>query len=137
MRPGGRPGPSYCTGQWPGHTDTCSRSDYATRMYSGRPSSSLWFSTFAAMATSVACSLSVYERSPSPMTRFHLEMPASARARQLYPDARCQPMRPRSAIHRRCASRCVDAVSTVPLGTAFARGGTMTAESGCRAATSA
>ena len=97
MRPGGRPGPSYCTGQWPGHTDTCSRSDYATRMYSGRPSSSMWFSTFAAMATSVACSLSVYERSPSPMTRFHLEMPASARARQLYPDARCQPMRPRTA----------------------------------------
>ena len=33
------------------------------------------------------------------MTRFHLEMSASTRARQLYPDTRCQPMRPRSAIH--------------------------------------
>ena len=69
------------------------------------------------------------------MTRFHLEMSASTRARKLYPDVRCQPMRPRSAMQRRCASRCVGAVSAALLGTAFARGGTMTAATGCRAAT--
>jgi hypothetical protein len=41
-------------------------------------------------------------------------------------------MRPRSAIHRRCASRCVGAVSAASLGTALERCGT-TAASGCRA----
>src|SRR5215203_2437359 len=87
--------------------------------------------------TSLACRPSVCERSPSPMTRFHLEMSASTRARQLYPDALCQPMRPHSAMHRRWASRCVGAVSAVSLGTAFARGGTITAAAGWRAATSA
>src|SRR3954463_3031644 len=46
------------------------------------------------------------------------------------PDARCQPRRPRSAIHRRCASRCVGAISAAWLGTAFARGGTPRAASG-------
>ena len=43
------------------------------------------------------------KRSPSPMTRFQREMSASTRARQSYPEALCQPMRPRSAMHRRCA----------------------------------
>src|SRR3954452_1715104 len=81
--------------------------DHAIRRYSGRPSSSMWFSTLAAIATSVACRPSVCERSPSPMTRFRLDTSASTRARQLYLDARCQPMRPRSAIHCRCASRWV------------------------------
>src|SRR3954471_23770090 len=79
---------------------------------------------------SLACRPSVCTCSPSPMTRFHLEISASTRARQLYPEARCQPMRPRSAIHRRCASRRVGAVSAAALGTAFARGGTTTAAAG-------
>jgi hypothetical protein len=43
---------------------------HAMRTYSGRPSSSIRFSTSAAMATSLACCPSVCERSPSPMTRF-------------------------------------------------------------------
>jgi hypothetical protein len=103
---------------------------YAMRTYSGRPSSSIRFSTSAAIATSVACRPSVCERSPSPMTRFQREISASTRARQPYPDALCQPMRPRSAMHRRWRSRCVGAVSAVSLGTAFARGGTTTAASG-------
>jgi hypothetical protein len=46
-------------------------------------------------------------------------------------------MRPRSAMHRRCTSRFVGAVSAVPLGTALDRGGTTTSALGCRAATSA
>ena len=75
---------------------------YAMRTYSGRPSSSIRFSTLAAIATSVACRPSVCDRSPLPMTRFRREISASTRARQPYPDARCQPMRPPSAIHRRC-----------------------------------
>src|SRR4051812_29008667 len=59
------------------------------------------------------------EAQPLPMTRFHLEMSASTRARQLYPDTLCQPIRPRAAMHRRWASRCVGAVSAMSLGTAF------------------
>src|SRR5205085_8388583 len=51
---------------------------------------------------------------------------ASTKARQLYPDAFCQPMRPCSAITFRCRSRGVGAVTAVGLGTAFDRGGTMT-----------
>src|SRR4051794_11220471 len=47
--------------------------------------------------TSLACRPSVCERSPSPMTRFQREISASTRARQPYPDARCQPMRPRGS----------------------------------------
>ena len=43
---------------------------YAMRTYSGRPSSSIRFSTSAAIATSVACRPSVWKRRPSPMTRF-------------------------------------------------------------------
>jgi quinol monooxygenase YgiN len=39
----------------------------------------------------------------------------------------CQPMRPRSAMSRRCSSRCVGAVSAVSLSTALERGGTITA----------
>src|SRR4051812_46912756 len=111
--------------------------DHATRTYSGRPSSSIRFSTLAAIATSLACRPSVCERSPSPITRFHLEMSASTRARQLYPEAFCQPRRPRSARHRRCRSLCVGGVSAVSLGPAFARGGTITAAAGWRAAISA
>src|SRR5215213_8128788 len=49
-------------------------------------------------------------------TRFHREMSDSTRARQLYSDTLCQPMRPRSAIHRRCRSRCVGAISATALG---------------------
>src|SRR5215208_6236411 len=109
----------------------------AMRTYFGRPSSSIRFSTSTAMATSLACRPSVWKRSPLPMTRFHLEMSASTRARQLYPDTLCQPIRPRSAMHRRWESRCVGAVSAVSLGTAFARGGTTTAAAGWRVATSA
>ena len=49
---------------------------HAMRTYSGRPSSSIRFSTSAAMATSVACRPSVWKRSPSPMTRFQREISA-------------------------------------------------------------
>src|SRR5438132_7952942 len=61
------------------------------------------------------------------MTRFQRPISASTKARQLYPDAFCQPMRPCSAITCRCRSRGVGSVSAVGLGTAFDRGGTMTA----------
>jgi len=56
---------------------------HTMRTYSGRPSSSMRFSTPAATATSVACRPSVCERNPSPMTRFQREMSASTKARQL------------------------------------------------------
>src|SRR5437016_12469742 len=56
------------------------------------------------------------------MTRFQRPISASTKARQLYPDAFCQPMRPCSAIACRCRSRGVGAVSAVSLGTAFERG---------------
>ncbi len=110
--------------------------DHVMRTYSGRPSSSIWFSTAVATATSVACRPYVCERSPSPMRRFRLETSASTRARQLYPKALCQTMRPRSAVHLRCASRCVGADCAASLGAALARGGTTKAASGWRAATS-
>src|SRR3954464_11718967 len=109
---------------------------YAMRTYFGRPSSSIRFSTPTAMATSLACRPSVCARSLSPMTRFQRDTSDSTRARHPYPDTRCQPMRPRSAMHRRCRSRCVGAVPAVSLGTAFARGGTITSASGCRVMTS-
>src|SRR5271165_1540731 len=51
------------------------------------------------------------------MTRFQRPISASTKARQLYPDAFCQPMRPCSAITFRCRSRGVGAVSAVWLGT--------------------
>src|ERR687894_811485 len=100
---------------------------HAMRTYSGRPRSSMRFSTSAAIATSVAWRPSLCDRSPSPMTRFHRAMSDCTRARQLYPDAFCQPMRPRSAMIRRCRSRRVGAVSAASLGTAPERGGTTTA----------
>src|SRR4051794_12590027 len=55
------------------------------------------------------------------------EQTISTRARQLYPDALCQPMRPRSAIDRRWAPCCVGAIAAVALATALKRGGTTTA----------
>ncbi len=94
------------------------------------------FSTSAATATSVAWRPPVCERSPSPMTRFHRAMSDSTRARRLYPDAACQPMRPRSAMSSMCRSRRVGAVSAASLATALERGGTITSAPGCRAATS-
>ncbi len=53
----------------------------AMRTEIGRPSSSMWFSTWTATSTSVARRRSVRERSPSPMTRLNRLMAASARAR--------------------------------------------------------
>src|SRR5213075_300640 len=50
------------------------------------------------------------------MTRFQRPISASTKARQLYPDAFCQPMRPCSAIACKCRSRGVGAVSAVSLG---------------------
>ena len=44
------------------------------------------------------------------------EQTISTRARQLYPDALCQPMRPRSAVHRGWASRRLGAVSAASRG---------------------
>src|SRR3954468_18535287 len=49
------------------------------------------------------------------MTRFQRPISASTKARQLYPDAFCQLMRPCSAIACRCRSRGVGAVSAVSL----------------------
>ena len=98
---------------------------------------SMRFSAPAAMATPVACRPSVRERSPSPTTRFRRAASVSARARQSCPEALRGPVRPRSAMHRRCASRRVGAVPAVSLGTAPERGGTTTTASGCRFATSA
>src|SRR4051812_35473755 len=58
-----------------------------------------------------------------------------AKARRWYPEAFCQPRRPRSAMSRRCRSRWVGAVAAVALGTASLRGGTTTAAAGWRSAT--
>src|SRR5690348_6140086 len=55
------------------------------------------------------------------MTRFQRLISASTKARQLYPDAFCQPMRPCSAIACRCRSRGVGAFSAVSLGTPLER----------------
>src|SRR4051794_25411911 len=49
-------------------------SGHAMRTYSGRPSSSIRFSTSAAITTSIACRPSVWKRRPSPMTRFQREI---------------------------------------------------------------
>src|SRR4051812_15795906 len=110
---------------------------HTMRTDSGRPSSSMRFRTWTATSISVARRSSVRERSPSPITRLNRPMVASARARQLYPDAVCHPILPFSAMSWRWRSRCVGAVSAVALGTAVERGGTMTAASGWRSATSA
>ncbi len=56
---------------------------HAMRTYSGRPRSSMRFSTSAAIATSVACRSFVCERNPSPMTRFHRDASDSTRATHL------------------------------------------------------
>src|SRR5215210_1314867 len=82
--------------------------------------------TWTATSTSVARRSSVCARNRSPITCFHRPMAASARARFVYPDALCQAMRPCSAMCWRWRSRCVGALSAVWLGTAVARGGTMT-----------
>ena len=94
-----------CMGRGCGRTQPGPSSGLCDADVLQRPSSSIRFSTSAVMATSVACRPSVCEWSPSPIIRFHLEMSASTRARQLYPDTLCQPMRPCSARHRRWASR--------------------------------
>src|SRR5271170_499271 len=52
------------------------------------------------------------------MTRFQRPISASTKARQLYPDVFCQPMRPCSVIACRCRSRGVGTFSAVSLGTA-------------------
>src|SRR3954463_12002803 len=57
-------------------------------------------------------------------------MLASARARFVYPDAFCHPMRPFSAMSWRWRSRCVGAVSAVALGTAVERGGAVAGRRG-------
>ena len=91
---------------------------HAMRTDSGRPSSSMRFRTWTPTSISVARRSSVRERSPSPITRLKRPIVASARARSLYPDAFCQPIRPFSAISWRWRSRWVGAVSAVSLGTA-------------------
>src|SRR3954454_1787060 len=81
---------------WIGGMDALSTTrvpGHAMRTYSGRPSSSIRFSTSAAIATSIICRPSVWKRRPPPTTHFQREMSDSPRARQLYPEARCQPMR--------------------------------------------
>ena len=95
------------------------------------------FRTSVAIAISVAWRPSVRERSASPITRFQRAISASTKARQLQPEAFCQPMRPRSAMASTCRSRRVGVVPAAALTTAPERAGTMTAASGWRAATSA
>ena len=56
------------------------------------------------MAVSDMRRWSVRERSASPITRFRRLIADSAKARQVYPDRFCQPMRPRSAMLWRCRS---------------------------------
>src|SRR3954468_14867713 len=63
-------------------------------------------SAWTATPTSVARRASACARSPSPITRFHLAIVASARARLAYPDAFCQAVRPCSTMCRRWRSRC-------------------------------
>src|SRR4051795_11051879 len=75
---------------WIGGVDALSPTrvpGHAVRTYSGRPRSSIRFSTSAAIATSIASRPSVWKRRPSPTTRFHREISHSARARQPYPRA--------------------------------------------------
>lgn len=62
---------------------------------------------------------------------------AFTRARQPYPDARCWPMRPSSAMQHRCRSRRISAISAASLGIAFACGDTITAVAGWWVASSA
>src|SRR3712207_3696460 len=70
------------------HGSACGRSEpvlasvHAMRTDSGRPSSSMRFSTPTAMATSVACRPSVCERSVSPITRYHPFVAADCRLDQ-------------------------------------------------------
>src|SRR5215211_8021622 len=118
---------SCCTDQRDGRNDASPAWGHAMRTDSGRPSSSMRFRAWTATSTSVPRRWSVRERSPSPITRLNLPMPASARARVVYPDAFCQAARPCSAMNRKWRSRCAGAVSAVSLGTAVERGGTMTA----------
>src|SRR5215210_5946843 len=132
LRRGERP---CCMDQWEGRTHPYPVRGHAMRTDSGRPNSSMRFSAWTATPTSVARRWSVRQRSPSPITCLNLPMVASTRARMLYPEVFCHPMRPTSAIACRCWSRCVGAVAAVSLGTALERGGTMTDASGWRAAT--
>src|SRR5215204_1626784 len=92
-------------------------------------------STWTATFTSVARRSSVCEPNPSPITRFHLPVAVSARARLLYSDALCQAMRPPSAMSWRWRSRCVGSLWANLLGTAVTRGGTMMDAVGWRSAT--
>jgi len=74
------------------------------------------------MATSVICRPSVRERK---RVTDHSLVAADIGLHQGTPivtNARCQPMRPRSAISCRCWSRLVGALSAVALGTALERG---------------
>ena len=72
-----------CTDQRGGAVGERRGRDHASRTYSGRPSSSMRFSTLTAAATSVARRLSVRDRTAPPMTRLNLLMSASTKARQL------------------------------------------------------
>src|SRR3954453_15068100 len=127
--------PAWCTDHGWGRTDPNPVRGQATRTYFGRPSSCMRLSTWTATFISVARRSSVCARNRSPITCFHRPMAASARARFVYPDALCQALRPWSAICWRWRSRGVGALSAVSLGTAVARGGTITSASGWRSAT--
>jgi hypothetical protein len=93
------------------------------------------FKTRTATLTLLTRRASVREHGLSPITRLSLPMVASARARLLYPDAFCHPIRPFSAMSWRSQSRCVGTVSAVLLGTTVERGGTITVASGERSTT--
>ena len=66
-----------------GRSSTISFHCYGRRTCSGRPSSSIRFSAFMAIATSVVRRRSVRDRNPSPMTCLKRLMLASTSARQL------------------------------------------------------
>ncbi len=77
------PDRAWCTDQRSGCTVPNPALAHAMRTDSGRPSSSIRFRTWTAMATSVARRWSVRDRSASPITRLWRDIAASAKARRL------------------------------------------------------
>lgn len=91
----------------------------AIRTCSGRPSPSVRFGTSAAMAASIEWRPWVQRAQLAAEGRFRRGIPAPIGAHQSCLDTFCRPIRPRSAVVRRCRSRRIGAVSAVPPGTAF------------------
>ena len=95
----------WCMDPAAGRNDPRPVWDQAMRPWVGRPSTNMRLSARTTTSTSVARHSSVRERSPSRITCLNRPMVASARAPVLYPHRFCHPMRPCSAMNRRCLSR--------------------------------